>query len=70
MNKTVTLEIPQSEWKKFNEELVRAVAVMQEQQRESEERWVRIAKLQTESEEIKRQIRKAREDVEKYMGSN
>jgi len=70
MNKTVTLEIPQSELKKFNEELVRAVAVMQEQQRESEERWERIAKLQAESEKIKQQIREAREDVEKYLGGD
>jgi peptidoglycan hydrolase CwlO-like protein len=70
MNKTVTLEIPQSEWKKFNEELVRAVAVMQEQQRESEERWERIAKLQAESEKIKQQIREARENVEKYLGGD
>jgi len=70
MNKTVTLEISQSEWKKFNEELVRAVAVIQEQQRESEERWERIAELQAESEKIKQQIREAREDVEKYLGGD
>ncbi len=70
MNNTVTLEIPQNEWKKFNEELIRTIAVMQEQQRESDERWVRIAKLQAESEEIKQQIKEAREDVEKYLGSD
>lgn len=69
MDKTVTLEIPQSEWKKFNEELIRAVAVMQEQQHESEERWERIAKLRAESEEIKRETRKARENVEKLLGT-
>ena len=69
MNKTVTLEIPQSEWKKFNEELIRTIAVMQEQQRESEERWERIVKLRAESEEIKRETRKARENVEKLLGA-
>lgn len=69
MNETVTVEIPKSEYDKFREEIVRVVAVMQEQQRESDERWERIAKLRNESEMIKRDIRKAREDVEKSLGA-
>lgn len=69
MNETVTVEIPKSEYDKFCEELPRVVAVMQEQQRESDERWERITKLRNESEMIKQDIRKAREDVEKSLGA-
>ena len=69
MNETVTVEIPKSEYDKFREELPRVVAVMQEQQRESDERWERITKLRNESEMIKQDIRKAREDVEKSLGA-
>jgi squalene cyclase len=61
MDKPVVLEIPQSEWEKISLELVRTVAVMQEQQRESEERWAHIAELKAETldlqEELKRSLR-------------
>ena len=67
MNNTVTLEIQQSDLEKFNLELTRVVAILQEHQRESEERRERIAGLQADSERIKQEIRKAREDVEKYL---
>jgi hypothetical protein len=66
-NKTVTLEIPQSEWERFTIELARVVAILQEHQRESDERWARIADLRAESERIKQESRKARENVEKYL---
>ncbi|MGE0886873.1 MAG: hypothetical protein AB7P14_25410 [Blastocatellales bacterium] len=69
MSKTMTFEISQSDINRFNEELVRVVTVMQEQQRESEERWERITMLRDESEMIKNEIRKAREDVEKSLGA-
>lgn len=67
MNKTVTLEIPQSEWEKFNIELAKLAAVMQEQQRESEERWERIAEIRAEREKIKQETKIARENVEKHL---
>ena len=70
MNKTVTLEIPQSEWKKFNEELVRTIAVMHEQQRESDERWMHIAKLKTETSDLMQELRRRLQDVEQYLGSS
>jgi len=70
MNKTVTLEIPQNEWKKFNEELVRAVAVMQEQQRESEERWERIVELKMETSDLMQDLRRRLQDVDKHLGSS
>lgn len=69
MSKTMTFEISQSDLNRFNEELVRVVTVMQEQQRESEERRERITMLRDESEMIKNEIRKAREDVEKSLGA-
>ncbi len=70
MNKTVTLEIPQSEWKKFNEELIRTVAVMQEQQRESEERWERIVELKMETSDLMQDLRRRLQDVDKHLGSS
>lgn len=70
MSKTMTLEIPQGEWDKFQKELIRAIAVLQEQQRESEERWERITRSRAESEHVKQAIRKAREDVEKSLDAN
>lgn len=67
MNKTITFEIPQSEWEKFNTELTRIVAVMQEQQRESEERQERITDIRAEREKIRRETKIARENAEKYL---
>ena len=37
MSKMITLEIPQSEWEKLKEELIRTAAILKEQQRESED---------------------------------
>lgn len=53
MSKTLTLEIPQSEWDKFQKELIRAIAVLQEQQRESEERWTQISELKAETAQLR-----------------
>ncbi len=68
MNKTVTLEIPQSDWEKLSTELTRAVAVVQEQHRESEERWERIAMLDIQYKKMMEDIRRRLENVDKYLG--
>ncbi len=68
MNKTVTLEIPQSEWEKFTIELARFVAILQEQQKESEERWERIVELKAETAMMKEELRRRLQDVDKYLG--
>ncbi len=67
MEKMITLEIPQSEWEQFKEELIRAVAVMQERKRESDERWARIAELDAEYERLMKELRKERSNVAKYL---
>lgn len=67
MEKMITLEIPQSEWEKFKEELIRMTAIMQERQRESDERWVRIAELDAEYERLMKELRKERSNVAKYL---
>lgn len=69
MNKTVTLEIPQSEWEKFTIELARVVAILQEHQRESEERWEQIAVLKAETAVMKEELRRRLQDVDKYLGN-
>lgn len=69
MNNTVTLEIQQSDLEKFNLELTRVVAILQEHQRESEERWERIAELKAENTKLKDELRKRLQDVDKYLGS-
>lgn len=68
MEKMITLEIPQSEWEKFKEELVRATAVMQERKRESDERWERITALNAENDRLMAELKRRRADVEKHMG--
>ena len=68
MSKTVTLEIPQSELEKFNLELTRTVAILQEQQRESEERWERLARLDAQFKQMMAEIVKGLENVGKYLG--
>ena len=68
MSKTVTLEIPQSELEKFNLELTRTVAILQEQQRESEERWERLARLDDQFKQMMIEITKRLENVGKYLG--
>lgn len=69
MNKTVTLEVPQSEWEKFRAELARAVAVMQEQQHESEERWMHIAELKAETLDLREELKRSLRNVDKHLGS-
>ncbi len=68
-NKTVTLEIPQSEWEKFTIELARVVAILQEQQKESDERWERISELKTETAKMKEELGRRLQNVDKYLGS-
>jgi hypothetical protein len=63
----VTLEIPQSELEKFNLELTRTVAILQEQQRESEERWERLARLDDRFKQMMAEITKRLENVDKYL---
>lgn len=69
MSKNVTLEISQNEFNRFNEELVRVVAVMQEQQRESEERWEQITGLREETAKLRAELSQRLQDVDKYLGS-
>jgi hypothetical protein len=69
-NKTVTLEIPQSEWERFTIELARVVAILQEHQRESEERWERIEALKAETAVIKEELRRRLQDVDKHLGNS
>jgi hypothetical protein len=68
MSKTVTLEIPQSELEKFNLELTRTVAILQEQQRESDERWERLARLDDRFKQMMAEITRRLENVDKYLG--
>jgi len=49
-----------SNWKKFEIELARAVAILKEHQRESDERWVRIAELRAENERLKTELERHR----------
>ena len=70
MNNPVTLKTLRSQWKKFNEELASVVAVMQEQQRESEERWVRIADLKAEASQLRESRQRARMETEALLGSS
>jgi hypothetical protein len=65
MSKTVTLEIPQSELEKFNLELTRTVAILQEQQRESEEQWERLARLDDRFKQMMVEITKRLENVDR-----
>ena len=67
MEKMITLEIPQSEWDKFKEELIRVVAIMQERKRESDERWERMAALDAEYEQLMKALRKERSNVAKHL---
>ena len=69
MSKTLTLEIPQSEWDKFQKELIRAIAVLQEQQRESEERWTQISELKAETAQLREELQRRLQDVDKHLGS-
>ena len=68
MEKMITLEIPQSEWERFKEEIIRMAAVMQERKRESDERWERMAALDVQYEQIMAQLRKEKANVEKHLG--
>jgi septal ring factor EnvC (AmiA/AmiB activator) len=67
MEKMITLEIPQSDWEKLKEELIRMVAVMQERQRESDERWQRIDALDAEYERLMQTLRKERRNVAEHL---
>lgn len=69
MEKMITLEIPQSEWEKFKEELIRMTAILQERQRESDERWERIAALNAENDRLMAELKRRRADVEILLGS-
>ncbi len=69
MSKTMTFEISQSDFNRFNEELVRVVSVMQEQQRESDERWEQITGLREETAKLRAELGRRLQDVDKYLGS-
>lgn len=70
MNKTVTLEIPQSDLEKFNLELARVVTILQGQQRESDERWERVTRLNRQFDQLMIEITKRLENVDKYLGDD
>ena len=67
MEKMITLEIPQSDWNRFNEELVRTAAIMQERKRASDERWERMIALDAEYEQLMKVLRKERGNVAKHL---
>lgn len=68
MSKIVTWEIPQSELDRFNLELTRTVTLLQVQQRESEERQERLARLDAQFKQMMSEIVKGLENVGKYLG--
>ncbi len=68
MSKMVTLEIPQSEWEKFKEELTRTATILKEQQRESEERRERIVSRDARRQQIVAEIDRRLANVDKLLG--
>jgi hypothetical protein len=70
MSKTVTLEIPQSEWEKFKEELIRTAAILKERKRESDERWERMADYDARHAQRMAEIDRRLANVDKYLGSS
>jgi hypothetical protein len=68
MSKMVTLEISQSEWEQFKEELVRTIAIMQERKRESDERWERMAGYDDRHQQMMAEIDRRLANVDKYLG--
>ncbi|NOT62342.1 MAG: hypothetical protein HOP19_19210 [Acidobacteria bacterium] len=69
MEKMITLEIPQSDWEKFKEELIRTAVILKEHQRESEERWERTADYDSRHEQRMAEIDRRLANVGKYLGS-
>lgn len=68
MSKMVTLEIPQSEWEKLKEELIRTAAILKEQQRESEERRERIVSRDARRQQVTAEIDRRLANVDKLLG--
>ncbi len=68
MSKMIPLEIPQSEWEQFKEELIRVVAIMQEHKRESDERWERMAAYDERHAQMMAEIDRRLANVDKYLG--
>jgi hypothetical protein len=68
MEKMITLEIPQSDWEKFKEELIRVAAVLKEQQRESEERRKRIVSGDARRQQVMAEIDRSLANVDKHLG--
>ena len=68
MEKMITLEVPQSEWEKFNEELIRTATILKEHQRESEERRERMVSGDARRLAVFAEIDRRLANVDKLMG--
>jgi hypothetical protein len=67
MEKMITLEIPQSDWNRFKEELIRTATILTEHKRESDERWERAAGYDLRHEQYMAEIDRRLANVGKYL---